>query len=618
MVAALAAGLVLVTAGAFAAIRDQWRRAEAALSEAEVSDSQTQQVLDEILQTTPSLPLRLDSVSRAPSVESLRKAEAHSEHALGLRPGDRGVRIALTKVRGGLATVYLVRGQTAEADACLRAARDLWELLVRQDPHDAEATHWLANTTCWEAHAAQTQGDYARALQSFEQTHVLWTELAERQPGDVDLEQQRFESYFALLGLISIHPGREEAAPLLEDDRVRLTRLVQDAPSDIMLRRRLALICFLLGEIHLGDQHGAKAVSYWQQAYDHYVALLRGRPGDFLVTVSLGRCCYRLMRPNPLDPYYREAVACYEREGTRLAGIVSQHPDADWVRQALLENYCSLALCHWRAGQTARGQQVIQEQVRPLSEQAGANPKRPTRDVGLLRTLIYLSGALREANQYPAAQALAREAGILADRYVEVPWPDRWFRGWLVTNSIFLATVLRQVGVPADALRHAERSRRLSQDLCRTEPENLGYLAELSETWTQIGKARWDLRQADGAIAAFREAIAVQRQVVDRAPSVRANRLSLSRCYDRLFSTSRQAAHWKDAAAALLEREKLWPDDVPELKRIATDFRMLAKAMEGGKRPLSPEEQVERQRYLDESRRAMQAAEGVASRSRPQ
>ncbi len=618
-VASLAVALVLVVAGAFAGIGDQWRRTEAAHRDAvaarydaEASDSQTQQLFSEILQSTPLLPVQFDAVSRAPRIELLRKAETHSENSLRNRPGDSGLRIALTKVRGGLATLYLVRGQVAEADACLQAARGLWEPPALQDPHQHDSKVWLATANAWEGYLAGRRGQYVRAMRAYERAHLLWQDLTDEYPDDLVLGQQEAESYWCMLNLISTSPARKDTLPLLEENRVLLTSLVREAPSNTIHRNRLALTWLLLAETHQSDFEEPKAIPCWQRAHELYSRLAAERPDDLLVNLSLGRCCYRLLRDQLDDPYYREAVALYEKEGTRLATLVDQHPEADWLRDALLENYCTLALCHWQTGHATLGEQVIQDRVRRLIAQPREYTIRSTHDLSLLKTLIHLGIALREGHQREAALALAREAGVLADRYAMMPWHDLWFRHWLLSQTIPLAALLRQLGAPAEALRLAEQSRSLSQELCRTEPDNIWSFAELSETWTQIGKAHWDLHQGDKALAALREAAAVQRKVVDLAPSIRATRISLSRCYDRLFDRNRLLANWKDAAAALLEREKLWPDDAAELRSVALDFEDLANSLSMRPRPLSPEEQLERQSYFDQSARVMREADKAA------
>jgi hypothetical protein len=73
-----------------------------------------------------------------------------------------------------------------------------------------------------------------------------------------------------------------------------------------------------------------------------------------------------------------------------------------------------------------------------------------------------------------------------------------------------------------------------------------------------------------------------------------------------------------EVATALLEREKLWPDDSPALEEVAKDFEELAAAVGRGREQLSTEEQAERQRYLDHAHWLKRAADaGKQAGSRP-
>jgi tetratricopeptide (TPR) repeat protein len=136
----------------------------------------------------------------------------------------------------------------------------------------------------------------------------------------------------------------------------------------------------------------------------------------------------------------------------------------------------------------------------------------------------------------------------------------------------------------------------------------------LSPAWGEIAKARWDLGRRDEALAAFREAAAAQRQVFEHDPSVVIHRRLLSRDYDKLVYWGGLHGDWAGVAAALREREKLWPDNAEELLEVSRDFEQLTQQMAESRRPLSPEEEAQRWRYLAESARARQAAEAVARR----
>jgi hypothetical protein len=214
--------------------------------------------------------------------------------------------------------------------------------------------------------------------------------------------------------------------------------------------------------------------------------------------------------------------------------------------------------------------------------------------------LTQAAGMLQELDPSTARKA-AREAAALAERTAEVPSRDMDFCAALASDSLAVAAVLCRLGEGFESLRLADQGRRLYAGLSRADPAVTAYAHGLSEAWERVGKARWALRRAEEALAAFHESAAVQRQAFARAPSGFA-RLRLSRCYDRIHFYSAQHGKRAAAAAALLEREKLWPGDAERLMEVARDFRQLADAADG----------AERERYLAESERA-----ALTSRSRP-
>jgi tetratricopeptide (TPR) repeat protein len=224
------------------------------------------------------------------------------------------------------------------------------------------------------------------------------------------------------------------------------------------------------------------------------------------------------------------------------------------------------------------------------------------------------AGALEEAKT-PTALVIAREAAALAERSAESPARELELCEGLASHSLAIAALLCRLDDLAESLRQAERARSLYVWLRRAAPDVPDYGLGLSAAWERIAKARWSLGRRDEALAAFREAAAVQRQVVAQAPSVRLYRVALSRCYDRLAHWSRLAGDRAEAAAALLEREKLWPDDGDQLMAVARDFQRLADAVGRGREPLTPEEQAERRRYLAEAGRARQAAGHTSSQA---
>jgi tetratricopeptide (TPR) repeat protein/predicted Ser/Thr protein kinase len=646
--AGLLAALLVVLLGGIAGIVVQWRRAEA-------SEAQALEVMGEFLQSAAVIPMQERYFVQMPTPEALRKAEIHCDNLLRIRPDDSRRRIALTKIRGGLATLYLMGEKGAEADACLQNARELWEPLVRQDSNNATYRVWLATTQFWQAYAARSQGHHTRALQLFEQAYVHWQELEEDGPEDPFLLQQALDNPGDLFNfiretMIPVSATQEILHPL-EENRARLDMQVRQAPSSTVHRKSLALTCLLLGELHFQEGSETKARPFWLQAHEHYKILVKEPREDPLVTLSLGHCCFRLMRNLPDDPYYVEAIALHEHAAQRLARLVDQQPQTTRFLKDLLANYRCMLSCHQKAGQTMRVGRIIGDHLRGLMAVARTRGFDPVFAVILLETLTQMAPVLQEARQLGPALEMTREGAALADQCAAFPLRSWTFSNRLADNVLNLATLLRQLKEPAEAVRQAEQARRLYLELRQTAPVDLLSPVGLSEACTQIGKARWDLGHVEEALFAFRESLAAEHQVYKSRRGNRYYQIRLRRCYERLVYRCGLCGKRSEAAAALLEWEKLWPNDARELRDVASNFEELADAVGAipvleastvgylspllgqgpllaaaglfpgrtalgqAMRKLTPEERAERQRYIDHSERARQAAKAAADRA---
>ncbi|MCI0463578.1 MAG: hypothetical protein L0Z62_42120 [Gemmataceae bacterium] len=110
------------------------------------------------------------------------------------------------------------------------------------------------------------------------------------------------------------------------------------------------------------------------------------------------------------------------------------------------------------------------------------------------------------------------------------------------------------------------------------------------------------------ALAAFRETVAVLRQAFEQTPTVSELRLPLSKYSGRLAYWLGLHGQRVEAATCYGEQEKLWPDDPEKLMELSRDFEQLAAGVEQSQKELTPVEQAERQRYLDESARLARKA----------
>jgi serine/threonine protein kinase len=603
----LVAVLLFALMGGIAGITIEWRRAEVARESAVASDLEAQRLLTELIESNP-LDARRTSRPVASIIDVLRKAETHCRNLLQKNPDETSLRIALTKVYGRLNNLYCQRGQASEAEAIRRQARALWESLANA-PGNAERRYWLA-VAC-----SLDDDSVPRFFQSQQHAEAIWQDLAQDQPDNLDLLREIWRFRTTMAAHFDSTGVGEAWLSQLQESRIELEQLVRGKPGDRVLRKRLAFRCFLLGEACKRNLSAGSASSFWHESYNHYKILTEERPDDLLDNLSLGISCSRLIGAEPTDPYYLAAVPSLDRAGRRLNALLTTEPTCGWLRNLLLKDYCWLAICHAKAGQTTKAEQAAHVCASLLATRLDSQNVKPELTLENADLLIAVGHLLREARQPAAALQMVRLAAALCSRLVADPSHELSSLHDMGHQLTECSALANQLGEPALALEQAELARRTIEGWVRAAPDDPHGDNELNGAWERIGKARWSLGQRDQALAAFRESAAVQKRVFEREPSNHIIRVCLSQCYNRLAYYGSSAGDLRGAADAILARTRLWPDSTQQLFKSADDFAALAERVTARSRgPLSRDDQAERDHYLSESRRVRQAAEAASQR----
>jgi hypothetical protein len=607
--ASLVAVLLLTLFGGMAGITVQWRRAEAALQAARASDVEAQELLGELIQSNPKVP-KNGSLTVRPAIESLLEAETHCKTLLAKNPSDKRLRIALTRIYGGLAGLFTERGLQLDANTNYGNAQSLWEPVAADADSEAECRNWLATTYFW-----QDGVEPRPRLQLLQKAVAIWQRLFEERPGDLNLMGKLWECRRAMAFMALGTWNRDDCTRHFEIDRAESNeRLLQD-PADRAERNRLALICFLLGDIYACKHSDEKASACWHESWEHYNILWKERRDDLLANFSLAVCCSRLIQGPSADAYYLQAVPLLEETGRGLEAMVTKEPQSEWLRGFLLDNYCCLALCHAKVGQKPKAEQIASEKVAALATPLNLRQIEPRDALKYAAMLMSITQLLREAEQPAAALRLTRQVGELCTRVSMTSSHDLAFLSLLAETAARCSTHANGLGEPRLALQQAELSRRATEDWVQGRQDACSCGDMLSKAWQRIGKARWSVGEREQAVAAFGHAAAASKQLFDREPANHSYRALLSSSYDRLVFYGSRGGDLSAAANAILERTNLWPNNARQLTQSAEDFESLAEDITaGGKGQPSAKDRAQRDRYLATSRRFRQAAEEASRR----
>jgi serine/threonine-protein kinase len=483
---------------------------------------------------------------RSVSRELLDQAEAACTQLLEQRGDDPELQQLLALVLTNQGYQHLGRWQVEKAMGLYQRALDLWDQLPPEAAAKREAHLGRMNTLCGMGGAYQLRNCEVEALPMFEQAYRLCRELA------------------------------AEAAPL--DNR----------PTEAVLGVDMACTLEANGRFE-------EARRWFSSSYATLEELIQDMPHNARLLCYLGRCCTWLAR-GPSDPLAQEAAERYEQAYQAQREAVLADP-ADGRQRCLLTEFAS-SLCA-SLYYSSRADAAVETWRRHLhwrDELLKLHPVLLKDDTDLLEDLLALCGLHRAARQREAVLATAREIAAALARNPTVPerdW-DRWPYFYKTT-----AAALRHYGAGAEALCVAEEYVQRFQRLAQQEPKNLRYAAALSEAWWQVSKARWDLEQWEEALAALRQAVAVQSQVVAQAPASVLHRELLGDLHVRLTRKLCELGRLDEAKQCVRERQRLWPNNVEKLRSVQRDLQHWAARVGEAGRELSPKEQVERQRYLE-------------------
>jgi tetratricopeptide (TPR) repeat protein len=620
--AGLTALLALVLFGGLSGILYQWRQAVAARRDAVANAAQARQVLSELIQSSP-VTLDNDEIPQPPSIEPLVKAAEHCRELLENNPEDIDLRIALTNVYGRLGNRYFSLGQSAEEATTFVRAAELWESPSPRVASHPNFRYWLATTRDWRGGLALRQEETALGCYWLLSAHEIWEQLGAEQPDNLEVLAKATFCRYNLQRITDSKSLAEVCRPSLEALKAQLDQQFQASSSNPallpnrVLGKRLALICQMLGNAR-SQTHSVKlARESWQQAADLYATL--GTNGsqpetteDALLLILGGDAYGRLAEGSSSDPYYARAVAAFERAGKLLDTLRELSSDGAWLSHMLSHVYCTLARCHAKAGRPDLAEKTYQDQVRPLVDYLEARRTDPRHAISAENGMCQLVHALSDAGLRPAALAVAGRAAKFTTDYVAFPlhYPELDFS--VAVCAWELARGLRDLGDAAAALQQADHARRLWADYWQARPDaNTGGI-QLAHAWVEVGKAHLALGRSDEAWTAFQEAVSVQRRVLDRSPQVEYLRIYLDGCYDLLRDCGIRRGDWTGAAAALHEREKLWPNDPARLQKASQDYTALADAMARAGKGRTPDAPSLRRRLLAESDRCRRAAEAVS------
>jgi tetratricopeptide (TPR) repeat protein len=135
--------------------------------------------------------------------------------------------------------------------------------------------------------------------------------------------------------------------------------------------------------------------------------------------------------------------------------------------------------------------------------------------------------------------------------------------------------------------------------LVESNPDEVEYQNKFATLYANIGASLTQIGRQQDSVSAFQKAISYQKRAFTKAPQFREYRRSLSILQFDLAKMQRFLKHPSEAAAATLDRQKLWPNNPGELYNAACELAQCVPLVGPEKGELTREQQAEQRRYSD-------------------
>jgi serine/threonine protein kinase/tetratricopeptide (TPR) repeat protein len=461
VVAGLLGALLAVFLTAFGLVLWLWRRAEAHYEAAESERARAEMEQDRAEGNLKHLEGLLEEV-----------CDRLSEKDLAAHPGLQPVRKAF--LEAGLRHYREVVAQRA-GDPRLRA--------------DLAATHFrIGNLT-------GSIGSRAESLQAFNQALVLYQELCDLQPDNIDFRLEQAKTHTRIAVALG-HTGRPQDAP---DSYARARPLFESLRDDPRLgkaaRLELAVACDETGKLHSAAGRLREARPFLEQSVAIKKALLKDHPRSFAARCNLARSLEYLGNLLNVQGDRTTGLGCFDRARRLLEELGSQAKDDTGVQETLGNLYVRIAgaQCVARdfdgALATLRKGQDLQTRL------TRANPAVLAYQSQMATTLRQMGHAHRDSGRGKKALECHGEAVKISEKLVRLDPDLLHYRRGLAAAWFDTATVPLQEKKYAEAVAPLQKARDLYRTLAKAEPDQSGYRHSLGMTLNNLTLALKETRR---------------------------------------------------------------------------------------------------------------------------
>jgi tetratricopeptide (TPR) repeat protein len=462
----------------------------------------------------------------------------------------------------------------------------------------------------------------------FSTSMALWVRAGANWRRETVARQEAEENFARLRALVVLQTHRS-AAPavwikelnplresMLHDAESYLSFLLENRNKDPALPALLADVLTQLGEIRVEQQRHTEAVHYleravalWNQLPSETATSCENRMGRAITYFCLERAYEKQGLPDRAQQSFTVAFELWR-------GLEIQIPSPSSATDIPFGFLLGLIQALIPDDHSEKAVSVRFAEIRSRLDRMQAGP-----DGGLFLDFLrvkYLCLRMETLQLFqrwadiliPAREAASLLAGLLMR--TSLTSNTHWH---VIHCCIEVSRFLRMAQAPEEALRLSQQTTRAVQALLQDAPDTDYLLTMMDRSWHELSKIHWELDQTEETLTALRNGLGALRRLFVLHPEMPRVRQALGDRYASLGRKLCELGRLDEAESYFDERLALWPGDAAKHAETLQDLRQWAAKVGEDPKHLSPEEQQERQRYLDlcarlEGKKPMPAPEG--------
>jgi serine/threonine protein kinase len=459
----------------------------------------------------------------------------------------------------------------------------------------------LAEVQARVARIIRDTGSKAAGLEAYLKAQATYEKLVAADPSNVTYRLELAHTYSDISAIHEALGHARESTAELQKARAIFEELAAADPQSVRLKKSLAGTCNNMATFLARDGKNRDALNLFQKAIalQNEVCAAEPKNWDYDRELAMYYGNLGLLYGNLNQEI--DALRSYERAHELRQKVYARDKKSPQHQLELAASYRGLGTWHRNNGKPADAEPLLQDSLNLLRTAVDANPSVTQFQHDLAKTLKELAMVQRLQQKPGDAMDSLRQARSALEKVAPLYAPGAPMQQDLGIVYFELGIGYGYQTKRDQAIEAYDKGRQVFEKLVDAHPDNLDYRYKLSLNLHNMATQYGPQGLYDKALPLLSQAITNMQIAVDRAPRNGVYRRLLSGHYSVSVDYLRKVGRLEDASVAIHQRVLLAQNDVNEVFRSAREIARIAGEVGNGKKLLSPDEEKQRRRYVDQA-----------------